>query len=380
MYKKIILLVLISLLIFPLEGCWNYRGLDDMTIVVGIAIDKDPLNGNYLISYETIDQTSPSKEKGLSAKIIEADGKTLFDAARNAKMRSNNKLYFGHLQIVIISQEIARSEGIGDMIDWFLRDGECRETICFAISQEKTAREIFSVEGESRTVVSTNLHKILDFDNKITSSTLHVKLYEIFSTLKAEGKSLVLPAIHNVKNDGEPTAEVNGLAVFKDKKLVGYLTPDESKCYLFIENKIKGGVLTLTSAGDGRSNGTLEIYKSKTKRSFKYTAGRVKFLIQTDTTVYLNEFMGSIDALDERKITALEKSAQAELKYKILAMIQRVQTDYGSDIFGFGSMIYKKDNRLWKRLKDTWEEQFQSLEVEVETNIHIVNTASIKKS
>jgi len=380
MVKKIIRVFLISLFIFPLEGCWNYRGLDEMTIVAGIAIDKNALNGNYHLSYEIVDQSKPVEETGLSAKLIESEGKTLFDAARNAKKRVPNKLYFGQTQVVIISEELASSEGVEGLIDWFLRDGECRETVCVAISQERTARDILSIEGISQSVIANELRTILEADTKVTASTLHSDVYEIFNTLKAEGKSLVLPAFHNIMNDEEPAGEVNGLAVFKDKKLAGYLTSDESKYFLFITNEIEGGVLTFSSKGSGRDDVTLEISKNATKRSFEYHNGKVKIHVRTDTTVFLDEYMGSINALDEKQIAALEDAGEEELKKNMLRVIQRVQSDYGSDIFGFGNMIYKKDVRLWERLKDTWEEQFRSLEVEIETKIRIVNTASIKKS
>lgn len=380
MIKKIVCFLSVPLLIFPLGGCWNYRGLNEMSIVAGIAIDKSPESGNYQLSFEIVDLTVPVKEKGLGTKITESEGKTLFDAARNAKKRVANKLYFGHTQIIVISEEIARSEDFSSMIDWFLRDGECRETICIAISQEKTARDILSIEGIDQAIVANKIRKIVESDKKVTSSTLCIELYEVFNTLKAEGKSLILPVVHNVKNGGKPASEVNGIAVFKDKKLSGFLTPDESKYFLFAVDEIEGGVLTFSSTGEGHDNVSLEISKSSTESSFDFKDGEVKILIKADTAVYLNEIMEYSNALDEPQIAALEDAAEAELKNNMLYVIQKVQYEYGSDIFGFGNMIYKKDLKLWNRLKDTWEEQFKSLEVEVRTNIHIVNTASIKVS
>ena len=41
-------------------------------------------------------------------------------------------------------------------------------------------------------------------------------------------------------------------------------------------------------------------------------------------------------------------------------------------------MIYKKDFRLWRQLKDNWDEHFKSLDLEVEADIRIMNTATIK--
>jgi len=379
MIKKTVCLLLISLLIFPLSGCWNYRGLNEMSIVTGVAIDKDPKSGNYQLSFEVVDLSVPIKEEGLNGIIIESEGKTLFDAVRNAKKRVTNKLYFGQAQIVVVSEEIARSGEISSIINWLLRNDECRETTNVIISQEKTARDIIISKGIGQGIVSTEIQEIVESDKKVTSSTLSVELYKAFNILKAKGKSLALPAIHNVTNDGEPVVEVNGTAVFKDKKFIGYLTPDETKYYLFSIDEIKGGVLTFSSAGEGRDDVTLEISRNITKSSFDFIDGKVKILIHTDTTVYLDE-VGHNDALDEKQIAALEDAAEAKLEYYISRVIQKVQSEYGSDIFGFGNMIYKKDLRLWNQLSDNWEEQFKVLEVEVQSSIQIINTGALEKS
>jgi len=206
-----------------------------------------------------------------------------------------------------------------------------------------------------------------------------VELYRIFVTLKSVGESLVLPAIHKAINDGKPGYEANGTAVFKGERMVGYLTPDESKSYLFIIDGVKGGVLTISSEG-GDPNATLEISKNNTKNSFDYKDGKLKVTVKTDTTVYLDEFMGHNDALDEKQIAKLERIAESKLKNDIGEVIQKAQSEYDSDIFGFGNMIYKRDLKLWNRLKDNWDEVFKTLDVEVQTDVHIVNTASIKES
>lgn len=380
MIKKTACLLLIILQIFLLSGCWNYRGLNEMSVVIGIAVDKAPDSGNYQLSFEITDISTPIKDKGVQSKIVESEGKTVFDAVRNAKKRIHNKLYFGQTQLVVFSNEIAHSEDFSGVIDWFLRDGELRETICVVISQEKTAREIISSKGIGQSIVSNEIRQIVETDEDATASTSAVEFYQVFNILRAEGKSLTLPEIHNVVNNDETVIEVNGTAVFKENKLVGYLTSDESKSFLFAIDEIKGGVLTVSSEGDDRDDISLEISKNSTKRSFDFKDDKINVSIHTDTTVFLDEAMVHNNALDDKQTAALEDAAAAKLENDITLVIQRVQSEYGSDIFGFGNMIYKKDFRLWNQLKDTWDEQFIALEVDVSSDVHIVNTGEIEKS
>lgn len=377
MTKKIASSLLILLLLIPLSGCWDYRGLDELTIVTGVAIDKKPEEDIYQLTYEIVDLIESIKEKGPNRKLIESEGKTIFEAVRNAKRRVSNKLYFGHSELIIICEEIARNEDLNVVLDFFTRDSECRETINVVVSQEKTARDIIASEGIGHTVITNEILEILEDDKKITSSILSVELYRLFNIMGAEGKELALPAFHIVQNDGKPTAETNGTAVFKDNKLVGFLSPEESKYFLFIVNEIEGGIFTVASSGQ-RPDISFEIYNNDTNLSFEYKDEKLKIKIKTTTVVFLGEFMRQFAPLDEKELNALEETAEKELEDKIRNVVKKLQTEFGSDIFGFGNMIYKKDFRLWRQLKDNWDEHFKSLDLEVEADIRIMNTATIK--
>lgn len=380
MIKKSLCLLLVLLLCPLLSGCWNYRGINEMTIVAGVAVDKNPDNGNYQLCFEFIDISAPVKDKGASGKLIEAEGETIFDAVRNAKKRAGSKLYFGHTQVLIISQDLARSEDIGRILDWFLRDGECRETMYVAISQEKTAADLFQLEGIDQTVISIKLQKLLYGDSKVTASTEAVELYTTFETLNSQGRDLVLPAVHKVVNKNVPTCEVNGLAVFKGERLAGFLSPQETKYFLFVIDAIKGGLFPFSSVENERPDSTLEIHKSKTKLSLRKTEAGPRILVKSDTIAFLDEYMETRVDLKEPKVIELEAIASKELQSNIEGVIKKVQTDFGSDIFGFGNFIYKKDTDLWNQLHDGWEERFRYLDVAVEAEIHITGTASLNRS
>ena len=165
MTKKIASSLLILLLLIPLSGCWDYRGLDELTIVTGVAIDKKPEEDIYQLTYEIVDLIEPIKEKGPNRKLIESEGKTIFEAVRNAKRRVSNKLYFGHSELIIICEEIARNEDLNVVLDFLPGTSECRETINVVVSQ-KTARDIIASEGIGHTVISNEILEILEDDKK----------------------------------------------------------------------------------------------------------------------------------------------------------------------------------------------------------------------
>ncbi|MDP4110412.1 MAG: Ger(x)C family spore germination protein, partial [Bacillota bacterium] len=83
-------------------GCWDYHGVNEETVVFGVAIDKTK-KGDYHLSYEILDLINTSKEKGVKTKMIESEGDTIFEAVRSAKKKLANRLYFGNTLAIVIN-------------------------------------------------------------------------------------------------------------------------------------------------------------------------------------------------------------------------------------------------------------------------------------
>lgn len=378
MAKKILCILFICLCF--LGGCWDYRGLNEMAIVAGMAIDKSTENDGYEVTFELVDLTEDVKEKGPQSMLLVAEGKTLFDAARNAKKRILNKLYFGHMETIIISEQIAREENLSGLMDWFLRGTELRETMCIMVSQHETAKAILTADGLGTKVNSFELHHLALEDSEHTSSTSFIELYNIYNILQAEGKELTLPSVHNVKNEDIITSELNGTAVFKGERLVGLLSPEESKYFLFATGEVKSAILTIPWGETEEDNISLEVSKHMASMSYTYQDEAVKVKIKMDTHVTLNESAQPINSLDLPQVASIEYTADQKLIQGVKAVIKRVQEEYASDIFGFGSLISQQDAALWRKLKDQWDTLFPKIEVAVESKLRIVNTATIGQS
>ncbi|MGI6004196.1 MAG: Ger(x)C family spore germination protein [Christensenellales bacterium] len=378
MGRRILAGLISILLALTLCGCWNYRGLDQMNIVVGIAIDFDKQSNLYKLSYEVADLMNAEKEGGVSGKIVKSEGKTLFEAARNAKRREADRLFFGSAHILIISQEVAREIGLLSIIEWFLRDGECRETMCVALSREDTAMTILESPDGMSGVMSSNIHDIITEDHKVSASSMNIQLYQVYNILRSERNSVMLPALHKIKDGDQEICEINGIAVFKEDGLTGFLTAEESKYALFVEDKLQGGILTLSMGGMRTDDISLEIFTNKTKKSFTYEKGKVKVMIQTDTDVAIAENASQMDVTDQAIVKKIQDAAQRMIQENIKDLVAKIQREHNADVFGFGEMIYKQDLELWRALAPFWAQLFPTLEVEVASTVKVVNSAFIR--
>ncbi len=375
--KSLCLFFIMAILIC--SGCWSYRGLDNLSIVSGFSIDIDKETGLYKVSFQIVDLSGNVNVEGINAKILESEGKTLFDACRNAKTAIMGKLYFGHTQLVVISDELARERDLRDLIDWMLHDAETRETLKVVISTEKTAEDILQNETLVGPIAAFDISKCIQDDNDVTLSTSYKQLYEIYNTLETKGIDLTLPAICTTETSGRRIPKLCGTAVYKGERLAGYLTAAETKYFLFVVNQVKGGLLTFPAGGEGRDNITLEIYENKTGRSFTYKDGKLVITLTPKTDVFLAESEISVDVIDKQTIKELEKKAALALAQQMVQTIQTVQSKFGADIFGFGSLVYKSDYALWQKISKDWDTIFKTLEVQVNAKVNIITSSLIKE-
>lgn len=369
--KRIIAMPLVIIILFTLSGCWNYKGLDTISLVAGLAIDKIPESDLFGLTFEIFDFSESSMDMGIKTRLVETQGESIFDAIRSTRRRLAHKLYFGNSEIIIISRDVAENVGIKSVIDFFLRDAEPRETTIVLLSKEKTARELLNAVGVNSSVVSTDIKDNISEDNKVVSKTYNTQIYDLFNTLECEGIDAVLPAFRLAKNDKEEVAESDGVAVFKGDYLVGYLSPDETKYLLYINDKAKGGTLVFKTK---EQTITFEVAMANTKRSFKYDGNFITFEIKPVVDVYLNESSGIIDtsSLDEMRSYAQE--GEKFLADNMLKVINKVIGEYDSDIFGFGNTIYKTNPQLWREIKDKKPSYLGLLKFNIKPKISIKNT------
>lgn len=378
MAKRLLLALLCLSLVLPLSGCWNYRGLDQMSIVVGIAIDFDQEAGLFDISYEVADLSSGGKDASVKGKIVHAKGKTLFEAARNAKLKEPDRLFFGAAHVLVINQQLVRDTGINSILEWFLRDAECRETMCVAISQEATAEELLQSPEGAQGIMAVTLHDIIKEDQDVTGTAPNTRLYEIFNRLNSPRRSVLLPVLRKTQNGKDLVPELNGAALLKEGKLAGFLPPEQSRYALLMEGTLNKGVLTLSASDLPGDDVTLEILSSKAKKSYVYDQGKVILKVDATLDVVFAENRDGLDVMDKQVVRRVEALAAEMIQKHVAELMDVLQHTFAADVFGFGEMIYKRNLPLWRQLAPTWDTLYPQAEARVSAEVHILNPASIR--
>lgn len=85
------------------------------------------------------------------------------------------------------------------------------------------------------------------------------------------------------------------------------------------------------------------------------------------------------DVLEEKARKKLAKDTEKKIEENIKKLIKKVQTNYNSDIFGFGNSIKKNMPNEWKKICKEWDEYFPKLDVEVSSEVNITKSALLSK-
>ena len=105
--KKIKYLAIFSILL--LSGCYNYRELSELAITTAIGIDKS--DDGYIVTAQVMNikkKEGSSSNAGNSPDIImyKSEAKSIKEALRYIVLQSPRKIYFSHLDILLIGLKI----------------------------------------------------------------------------------------------------------------------------------------------------------------------------------------------------------------------------------------------------------------------------------
>ena len=371
--KKVRLLlniIMIAALSVLLSGCWNYRDINELDVVAGIAVDKSEDGNKYLLTAEIVDIQSQGKEAKISSKRIQIEGETLFDALRNMIRISGRRLYFSHMKIIIISQDVAK-EGVTQIVDWIFRDNEPRIELNFVVSKEKTACELFEYQSMGETLNSFSMYEMLRSQKSLSKAPL-IEGYRFVQALYSEEESAVLPAVGSILNKGQKTLEVSGTAMFKKDKLVGFLNGDDTKYLLLVKNMMKSSVLPEMGKGENTEHSiSLEVFDNKTNINPKNSDGKVSIDVDVKTIVGIDEHSNKGNFIDEKGRNILKSKTEKSIETNMKRVIQKVQDEYDTDIFGFGKEIKIKNPSLWKSISPDWDDLFKKIDVSVNAEVEI---------
>lgn len=374
-----------------LGGCWNKRELNELAIVTAVGVDKSDEQFEISVQIVNPSQVASNKASGIQVPVFtyHAKGKSLFDAIRKLTALTPRKPYYAHAQIIIIGEEMAE-EGMNSILDLFQRDPEGRSDFNFIVSHDSTAQEILSVLTPLEDVPASKMFKSLKVSEAVWGTTESVILDDLIQSLGSIDHSAVLPSIHiygdadagdfssNIeKIDSPAQLKYGGLAIFKNYKLIGYLTEQESRDYNFLNNNIKSTFEIIACPEEGKIS--TEIINSSTKMTGHFQNDVPSISIKLDIEQNVAEVSCSLDLTKSKTIDALNKETSRQIKERLERTLQTIQQTYQADLLKFSNVLHREDYQAWNRIKKNWQTLYPNLEVQIEVDVHTKGVGTATK-
>ena len=382
--KKIIILIIC----LSLCGCNDYAELNKLSLVTAAAIDKkeDKYEVTLLIANSPKQDTS-AKEGEAKTTVYKAKGKTVASAIKEIDKKTPKQLYFSHINVVVISEEIGK-EGFLKVADWLIRHPQTRNRFYLIGVNKNKASDVLKIISPLESFPSQSIATLIE-SNKNSRAIGDTASYSNFiGRILETGYEPIMPTINingnpkkGAKQENVETAEpstylsLGNLAIYKGDKLIKVTTKKESEIIQIINNEAKELLYNVKY-----KNNNANIYSNDIKTKIKLkNPNTIDIDIKATGTIY--EINGTLNLNDIKNIKKLEKKWNKSLKKDIKKTIKKIKEDYKSDIFGFGNMIYKNYPKKWKKIKNNWNNKyFKDLKIKIHTNTKIVSTGSLTKT
>lgn len=173
-------------------------------------------------------------------------------------------------------------------------------------------------------------------------------------------------------NENKNTLKTIGLAVFKQDKLVGYLSPVQTLAHLIITNELDNSTVAIPSPFEKNQN--IDLYVTprwNTKIKIDLIDNKPVINVDVHLSAKISSISGSHKFLNEENIKIVEDAANEYIEQIILDYFNVTTKKYKTDIAGLGKYLVNKfltwDD--WSNFNWLDSYQYSSYNVNVNTTI-----------
>ncbi len=374
------------LFVFLLSGCWDIIELNDISIVTGLAVEKGEKE-KYSLTVSTVNSSELSKtsQMGNTANTTyRLEGNSISELAKKMNVGLSRRLIYSHTRVLVIDKQVAE-EGILGFLDYLERSGEFRNDFNILIADDAKASDIlkmtFPVQRDPTLKIHAQLNSFLEDwggDPNVRLTDFIIALTEggrnpVCAVVTIKGKPEKGESVENNKKDQlDALVIVKGLAIFKIDQLVGILTVEDTRNYLWTQD-LKKTNITVACGKDESGNklyNDIQIVSS----SSNLTANSIKGNIKGNVKINGEAKLIGTQCSDKLTDTKIYKKYQNELnnyiETSIAKTIETIQQDYRSDVFGFGVYLNRKQHKIFKKIDD-WDQQFARASITVNSNFFL---------
>ena len=400
MKKKFLCLFLVlSICIVTLTGCYDATGVESLSYVIAIGLDKGEDNilklSLQFATPNTISQDSNSSSQSNTTTITTIECSSILSGLNLINSYISKKANLSHCKIIAISEALA-SDGISEYIYTLFDNVEVRPN-CNIIVTRCDAIDFLENAKPTLEKLTARYYEVALNSSEYTAYTADIQLINFYSALKSSSTQpvAILAGVNTSQTHTNSTytnkfnidssykanetpikdktsLECMGLAVFNHDKLVGELNGIESICYAILTNKLNNCMISIPNPVDTENQ--VDIYLNN-KRNTKITSELINNTPYITIDITLEGYITSSDKDEDHSSSETLKltgdAASKYLKSQILSFAYKTSKDLKCDVVGFGKYAVSNYLTTDEWLSSDWLSNYQNAFFNVNTSINV---------
>ena len=375
MLKKISLICLSLLLIFPSTSCWDHREIEDKAFIIGLALDKvgdgDEIEATFQIAEpRAFTPTGQSDEPFWNVSEVAID---LTRAHIQLAKRMNQVPSLEHCQVILIGEEFAKTQQSENM-DFLLRTHDIRRNIHVGVVQGK-AKDIFDLDFKGSLIpafvisemMNQNHNYSFEITNFIDIGSLHIAETNNFDYILPK---LVID---------EEKLDMSGAGVFKNMHLIGWVDGVDLMGIRFLRGDVGAGFLAVQLPEELGKRAMVKVFETTSNMEPKIKHDRLVVKLDLRIEGDMTEIVRDKEVVDETVfLRRLEELYEQDVKNKIKRSFRKMQQEFNSDPYQLKEKVMSYYPEFWKENKETWDEIYRSAALELDVKVLIRRIGEIK--
>jgi spore germination protein len=352
-------------IIISLAGCAEPQILEEIGLITTVGYDlgeKGKLKGTAVEL-----KIEPNAKSDI--KIIETQAYSARGLKSAGNKRAAKRLLSGQMRVIVMGEELAE-KGMLHIAETLTKDPSISDLTYLCVA-EGDARTLLNTKLVTTSDIGMYIYKLIDQNTKgelMPSATLQEVLHSYYTV----GRDPYMPIL--MKQD-DTYVVFSGVGIYKDDRLVGRISTDDSFYLKLINDKYKAGStdLIFKSASPklrGRSEeNSLTVISLDTINSSSdlklVNKKKLEFDVNIKLQARLLDINSDIDLTKPHNLKLFEKEVSNEMEKHVKKLIFYCQSK-NSDVIGLGE-VYRASVRNSKLTKDKWHTMYQDAKV----NVHV---------
>ena len=416
--KILIILLVIVITAFFLTNFSSIYTIDDYAYVIAMGLDNSD-DSDLILSLQIAIPAGSSKgsesssSQSSSSIVSTVKCKNINGGVNLINDYLGQKLNLSYCKAMVFSEEIAK-KGIGNYICTATNDIEIRPS-CDIIVSKCSALDYITNSKPLLEKLSSKYYEIASSSQKDTGLTRTISLMSFYNRYydslcepyaplssieesnsedaknEVQGKTLDSDKNSDNSNGGDSSSSSGGksessskkdiekdnanakiknqgLAIFKDDKLIGEISREETLCYMLVSGKLKDAVINVPSPFEDADYVSLNISSVHSKNKVEIKNGTPFITCNISLSARVLSSTKTSNYLSKENSLALEYATNSYLNANVTDFLYKTSKELKSDFIGFGRNAVRSFKTMddWKNYD--WLNKYQNSEFNVNVN------------